>query len=248
MSRNESQLCFNCGMKIKRGVKFCPHCGNKQKKSIKTWLPIIFCVFFIVLLCILLIIGLKDNGFIVSLFQSKEKKDIAALEFYGGYVEDVEVFDYEDNVEKVILQEENKIANEAILLEDIGFTSDDVEPEVETIRELYYKTQEEQDRLTQEDVNGIVYYTYNEQIVKIEIKSGYDNSLYSRLYYYFDDQLYFAFVFNGTEEHRFYYKNEELIRYIDSSKIVYDYGTENFQNIIEMDDVILEEAKRLLTE
>lgn len=197
MSRNESQLCFNCGMKIKN----------------------------------------------------------------GDYVEDVEVSDYEnDDVEKVLSKEENNtksenvkkeedvIENKLVHLEDINFTSEDVEPEVEKIRELYYITQEEQDSLIQKDANGITYYTYDEQIIKIEIKGGYDNWTYSRFYYYFNNQLYFAFVFNGTEEHRFYYKNEELIRYIDSSKIVYDYGTESFQNIIEIDDVILEEAKTLLTE
>ena len=255
-SSNERQLCVNCGTKIKKAAKFCPKCGCKQNKDKKSWKAVAICTILLILICVLLVVGLKDNGFIAQIFQPVKDKNIDTLEFYGGYVGDMETAETDDegvSLQEEILPETDMIKEtsaivEGNFLEDIGFTYDDVEPEVENIRELYYRTQEEQDRLTQENVDGITYYTYNEQIVKIEIKSGYANSPYSRLYYYFDDQLYFAFVFNGTEEHRFYYKNEELIRYIDASKTVYDYGTDGFKNIVGIDDVILEEAKAVFAE
>lgn len=46
---------------------------------------------------------------------------------------------------------------------------------------------------------------------------------YSRDYRFHDSQLVFAFVFDGTEEHRLYFKDDHMIRYIDERHTTYDY-------------------------
>ena len=55
------------------------------------------------------------------------------------------------------------------------------------------------------------------------IEKGQRDWNYSRDYRYHNDKLVFAFVFDGTEEHRLYFKDDHMIRYIDENKITYDY-------------------------
>ena len=47
---------------------------------------------------------------------------------------------------------------------------------------------------------------------------------YSREYFFKNDKLYFALIYDGTEEHRLYFSDDILIRYIDNNKNTYDYG------------------------
>ncbi len=56
------------------------------------------------------------------------------------------------------------------------------------------------------------------------LNRGTDGWNYSREYYFHDGQLVFAFLFNGTEEHRLYFKDGHMIRYIDEYKTTYDFG------------------------
>ncbi len=100
----------------------------------------------------------------------------------------------------------------------------DVEAEVAQIREWYYDTQERQDSLICcEYTQGIYYFEYG-YAIKGVIPADYDDWGYTREYYYHDHELYFAFLFAGSEEYRLYFKDGKVIRYIDANGTVYDYG------------------------
>jgi serine/threonine-protein kinase len=58
----------------------------------------------------------------------------------------------------------------------------------------------------------------------VVVPKDYDDWEYSREYFYHDKQLYFAFVYNKSEEYRFYFQNGVLIRYIDTDGNIFDYG------------------------
>lgn len=98
----------------------------------------------------------------------------------------------------------------------------DVDSEVEHIRALYYATQEDPGTLT--EYHGAAYYTDNGSITKIICPGGYRDWGYSRNYFYDNGKLYFAFVYDGTIEHRLYFADGTLIRYIDDKGTIMNYG------------------------
>ncbi len=98
----------------------------------------------------------------------------------------------------------------------------DVAGEVENIRTLYYATQADPGK---EDTRGDVsYYVKSGAVTKIVCQNGYNSWGYSREYFYDKGKLYFAFIYDGTEEHRLYFKDGMLIRYIDDHGNVTDFG------------------------
>ncbi|MBQ6321336.1 MAG: hypothetical protein IJI24_00550 [Lachnospiraceae bacterium] len=67
------------------------------------------------------------------------------------------------------------------------------------------------------------YYNPGEGDVNIPLENGTWDIHYSRIYYYFQGELIFAFIFDGSEEHRLYFLDDHMIRYIDENMITYDY-------------------------
>ncbi len=100
----------------------------------------------------------------------------------------------------------------------------DVESEVATIRDNYYATQNNINNYQVEIDGDVTLYYEGEYPVKAVVKSGYNDWELTREYYYHDQELYFAFIYNSNEQHRLYYKNRTLIRYIDENNNTYDYG------------------------
>ena len=94
----------------------------------------------------------------------------------------------------------------------------DVEEEVKKIREK--KAHVENESLTEKIAyDGTkVFFNSSGDIVKTESTPDKDFG-YSRLYYFDNGELYFAFVFKGNEtEHRFYFNTEELFRWKEGIK------------------------------
>lgn len=106
----------------------------------------------------------------------------------------------------------------------------DVETEVAQIRAWFSETQSNLSEYTLETPEtGVERYDSGDGSVKIVLAKGFGGRNYERDYYFHDGELYFAFVFNGGEEHRLYFSYGPLIRYIDENKNTYDYGnTEAF--------------------
>ena len=96
----------------------------------------------------------------------------------------------------------------------------DVDSEVAVIRENYYSTQANPG--IEKTINGVKYYYKDNSITKI-VCYGNSDTNYSREYFYKDNKLYFAFIFNGNKENRLYYCDNTLIRYIDENKNTFDY-------------------------
>ncbi len=88
--------------------------------------------------------------------------------------------------------------------DDFSITEDELLEEIDRIRDIYY--------------------TPTAADSKVVLSNGTDGWNYSREYYYHDGKLVFAFMFNGGEEHRLYFKDDHMIRYIDENHTVYDYG------------------------
>ncbi len=138
-------------------------------------------------------------------------------EHYGCQTEDIirAITEYQETPQPI--QEENETDGSEI-------TYIDVETEVAQIREWYYDTQERQDSLMCcEYTQGTYYFEYG-YAIKGVIPADYDDWGYTREYYYHGHELYFAFLFAGSEEYRLYFKDGKVIRYIDANGTVYDYG------------------------
>ena len=101
----------------------------------------------------------------------------------------------------------------------------DVESEVATIRDYYYTTQNNLGNYMLEEHQNLTMYHEAGYPVKIFVKSGYNDWDYTREYFYHDQELYFAFVYNNNEQHRLYFKDGIMIRYIDENGNTYDYGS-----------------------
>ena len=89
--------------------------------------------------------------------------------------------------------------------DEFKITKDELENEIDFIRDHYYNP------------------TSDDSVIEISAGSG-TWSEYSRKYCFYKGNLIFAFVFNGSEdEHRLYFKDDHLIRYIDSNGTIFDY-------------------------
>ena len=82
-------------------------------------------------------------------------------------------------------------------------TPEDLESEIEKIRDHYYNPGD-----------GDIHY---------DLQNGDWGINYSRMYYYYQGDLIFAFIFDGGEEHRLYFKDDHMIRYIDENMVTYDF-------------------------
>lgn len=131
-----------------------------------------------------------------------------------------------------------------------GNNTEEAEGVVETSDEMAEQTQDElpQIDLANLDVEAEVeqirswYYSPTDSEEKFVLSKGTDGWNYSREYYFHEGVLYFAFVFNGTEEHRLYFKDGIMIRYIDENKNIYDYG--NTSDFYDWESKVLSESKR----
>lgn len=67
------------------------------------------------------------------------------------------------------------------------------------------------------------------------------------MYYYENDQLYFALIyFKSEEEHRLYFKENSIIRYKDENDIIYDADKEAI--VCEWTKFALEDSYEVLNE
>lgn len=118
----------------------------------------------------------------------------------------------------------NNYSTNPDIRDEKNITIINVEDEVKRIRSYYNGVQEQKGESQQHPIDKRVrvYYISNE-VVSIEVISGYKDIDYSRIYY-FDEggELCFAFVFDKEKENRLYFKNDILLRYIDESSEVYD--------------------------
>ena len=162
---------------------------------------------------------MDQSGRIIS--EKQEEKDDSDEVVTDQIMGDSALFETERGVDSQASSEEEK------LIPNI-----DVEAEVANIRKLYYGTQDSVETMRQSSLSSdVIAYDDDGEIKKIVCNRGWGDIDYSREYYFSSGKLYFAFVYKGTEEHRLYFYNEILIRYIDENSITYDLGdVEEYQD------------------
>ena len=101
-----------------------------------------------------------------------------------------------------------------------NFGAEYIEKHISTyIRPLYYKINDNMNLYSKNSSGSAISWYDNGRLCKKEFPQGAENYNMSRQYYYDADsgEMVFAFVFNGTQEYRLYFKNGKLIRYIDAN-------------------------------
>ena len=122
----------------------------------------------------------------------------------------------------------------------------DITADIDQIREWYNETQNNLDTYMQggeyaDGFSEVIDSYYAEGFpIKMIVNKGQNGWNKTRWYFYHDKKLYFAFVFDGKDEERYYFKNDEMIRYIDNLKNTYD--LESATEFQDKADKVLEEA------
>ena len=204
--------CKNCGNEIQEGAAVCGRCGapvnaNDNAESNITGTPMnkklkviiivsaIAAAFAAIVLIILLLINMLGN---------KPETDTAAIAPTASPTVAADA----DKAEETAKQEdptEKAAVSPTVQPTEASFSisGGELESEIEKIREYYYSP-------TSDDE-------------KIVLDNGTDGWGYSRDYRFHNGKLIFAFIFDGTEEHRLYFKDDHMIRYIDENGVTYDF-------------------------
>ena len=239
------RYCENCGHELEEGSKFCAECGAPcaphgamdhnetiQSKGTRAAYKSVAVKVIVGVLAAVVIGGSVYVGvsYLGSTEKQAKKENIAAGEATTEDVlrndqkvsEKTESVDNDMDVDEVVTDDmdENVVASEP----KVDFSNLDVEAEVATIRDWYYGTQDNLSTYSQVQNGQNTYYYDGGTLVKIVVANGFNGWGYSREYFYHNGEFYFAFVYNGTEEHRLYFKEGTMIRYIDEYKNIYDYG------------------------
>ncbi len=94
-----------------------------------------------------------------------------------------------------------------------------------------------------ESFNGIELYD-NGSYQKLVIPAGIEGSVYEKRYYYMDYEPFFAFYREGSNEHRFYFCNGSLIKWIFNKTVLNK--EENRQGWLDWETIVLDEANSLM--
>ena len=192
-------VCKNCGQQIPSDRSFCPNCGAplhhgmNSMEDEKKKRKKRTAVIICLIVLIVIVLGIV---FFFQLRQLNEKSQSTAIAATETTVAATAV---PTEKPKETATETKPAATE----NEFSITKDELEKEIESIRSSYYSP-------TAEDS-------------KIELGSGQNGWNYSRDYRFHNGKLIFAFIFDGTEEHRLYFKDDHMIRYIDENGDTYDY-------------------------
>ncbi|MDD3416616.1 MAG: zinc-ribbon domain-containing protein [Lachnospiraceae bacterium] len=122
----------------------------------------------------------------------------------------------------------------------------DIGAEVEQIREWYYDTQNNIDRLLYAGYPDDIHCYFDGAYPgKVIVPAGYSDFNYVREYYYHDQKLYFVFAYNSSgDEHRIYVKDGNVIRHINGDSTV-DRGYGMSQKMLDMQEWAINESDEL---
>ncbi|MCH5259361.1 MAG: hypothetical protein J1F18_06400 [Lachnospiraceae bacterium] len=167
--------------------------------------------------------NLEDKALYVESYTTIEEAfDSWRLNPDGGLETQVSVYERAKSTDHVVAGESTSADAEPVEKPVLDIV---VEDEVTQIRAWYNETQNNLDSYASFSASdgGVVCYK-DQELSRLDAGKGFDDWNYTRRYYFRNGSLYFAFVFDGNEEHRLYFKEDQLIRYIDEKKNTYDYG------------------------
>lgn len=213
--------CQGCGATLKPGAAFCTQCGSPvSKKSnsnvnvpVKTDKPkksgnkagkIIIAV--ITIIAILLI------GFIGYYFANQ----------YGLFNKDVKEPREKIKTSSESAADTQSASEDETTSEDVSETTTSMTDDVIDVEELVLEIRGKYDKITNGIASnsydavivddGVMAYADQNKICAIVVKKGYDNSDYTRYFYYDGDDLFFAY-YEGDDSHRLYFDNGKLYRW-----------------------------------
>lgn len=104
----------------------------------------------------------------------------------------------------------------------------DLEAEIAQIKEQYYAAQDRLDNMEIVSEGDITVYIEDGNVCKIVVAKGTGGIDYAREYSFENGRLYFAFVYDGGSERRFYFVDDMLVRYINERSEIYDLEDADF--------------------
>ncbi len=246
---NQGNVCTNCGEE-KTAVypvndyfepetadatpDYMPNDANKTKASLKP----VFIIAAAVVLCIILFLAAIGGSFMLHSYNSSTEPETAD-EKVEEQTEYKNNYKTNKNTKKQKELKHKKGSNTTAGREAVS----DVEGRVQDIRDLYYKTQNNLDSLSTVQTGDRItqYHNDKSELVRIDVLPD-EKSNYTRYYYFDDNKLYFAFIFDGEKEHRFYFHDDMLFRWIDETGTIYDNDFNNGE-FMRCEEKILKEVK-----
>lgn len=164
-------------------------------------------------------------GEIVS-YEKDEKNGYSKVVYEGvtGYVLSAMLSEQKPVENSTSIPEDNSVETDnyknkyEYLISNLG--AEYIEKHISTyIRPLYNQINENINLYSKKSSGSTTSWYDNGRLCKKELPQGAENYNMSRQYYYDADnsEMVFAFVFKGTQEHRLYFKDGKLIRYIDAT-------------------------------
>ena len=130
----------------------------------------------------------------------------------------------------------------------------DLEVELAQIEERYYAVQERLNNMEIVSGEDVTVFIEDGNICNIVIDKGTGGIDYVREYSFGNGRLYFAFVYDEGSEHRFYFVDDMLVRYINEGSEIYDleaadaymeFASKYQSEAYEYQNVYLDEKKKL---
>ncbi len=119
----------------------------------------------------------------------------------------------------------------------------DIGSEINYIESWCKETDQNLDNYTYYDFGDFSCYAIHGTPVKVIVKKGYNGWDYNREYY--GTSIFYVHTYNVGEDHKFYFSDLRLMRYLDENGIVHDYGEENWADIVSLSERAEKEQKEL---
>lgn len=251
--------CPNCGKEMQANKAFCTNCGNpltettakedvsgeeKKDKPKKKHSKVI------ILLIVLLLIG--GVGFATTkFFKSNDNKSDKVVEKTDEDDEE-DGEDKEEPSDDEDKEEPSDDEDKETATEEETDSEIDVEDEIAEIREIYNSIvsgMEKNDYKKKTIENGFDAYSDDNVLKSIVISKEYSQINYNCFYYFDNDKLVFAY-YEGENSHRFYFKDDKMIRWrkcedAENSDEGINHDMEDSAEYLQWESTVLQNAKVL---
>lgn len=262
--KSEDMLqCSVCGAKVKSGNVFCTKCGtpitkaqntnknNNRKNGKKSKVGKIVKMFLVItLIAAIALITVVVLHFVNSKLENVDETTQLKAENEESFDREISEETVEETEDLVEAEETEQVADENS--DESTVNNIDVEECVNQIREQYDRTVSSMSSDIYEKINvesGITAYYDNDSLKAIIATKGAANADYSCSYYYDEGELFFAY-YEGNDAHRFYFQDDQLIRWrysanaLDSQNAI-NYDLENTSEYYRWESSVITNAMNL---
>lgn len=210
--------CPNCKKEIDSNDKFCGYCGydlsckNISKKNNKI-------KYGVILTIILIIIVVAMNS--IPKAVTDKKNDLKISDGSSDYIDDINVYDnpYYD------IEDYDKYFQYLYSAEVDSYL--DVENEIANMQYMCYEINLNIDNGVYKSISegNITFFADdNANLKKMIVNQFEKNQNYIREYYFYNDLLFFSYVYNDSEEYYMYYFDGYYLIHYNDNGVLYNYG------------------------